>query len=213
MASHILVIFSFLAITCSMAAAGIEPGPLQDFCVADPNSSDCINPKLVKADNFFSGGLHVPGNTSNPSGSAVTSVSVAQIPGLNTLGITLLRFDFAKGGLVTPHTHPRASEIVTVLDGSILVGFVSSFPDNRLFSKVLQTGDVFVFPIGLTHFLSNVGNGTAAAIASLNSQNPGFIPIPSTVFGTNPPIADDVLAKAYQVDKLTIAKLQARFKR
>lgn len=39
MASQILVIVSFLAISCSLAAAGIEPGPLQDFCVADPTSS------------------------------------------------------------------------------------------------------------------------------------------------------------------------------
>lgn len=39
MASQILVIVSFLAISCSLAAAGIEPGPLQDFCVADPSSS------------------------------------------------------------------------------------------------------------------------------------------------------------------------------
>ncbi|KAI5572125.1 hypothetical protein BDE02_11G141600 [Populus trichocarpa] len=211
MASQILVIVSFLAISCSLAAAGIEPGPLQDFCVADPTSSACLDPKLVKPDNFFSGGFHVPGNTSNPSGSSVTSASVAQIPGLNTLGLTLIRFDFAQGGLVTPHIHPRASEILTVLEGSLLVGFVSSFPENRLFSKVLEQGDVFVFPIGLAHFLSNVGNGTAAAVASLNSQNPGFIAIPSNIFGTNPPIGDDVLAKAYNVDKSIVEKLRAQF--
>lgn len=171
----------------------------------------CLDPKLVKPDNFFSGGFHVPGNTSNPSGSSVTSASVAQIPGLNTLGLTLIRFDFAHGGLVTPHIHPRASEILTVLEGSLLVGFVSSSPENRLFSKVLEQGDVFVFPIGLAHFLSNAGNGTAAAIASLNSQNPGFIAIPSNIFGTNPPIGDDVLAKAYNVDKSIVEKLRAQF--
>ncbi|CAL9219526.1 unnamed protein product [Arabidopsis halleri] len=72
------------------------------------------------------------------------------VSSLNTLGVSLTRLDFARGGQNPPHIHPRASEILMVTKGKLLVGFVSSNQDNnRLFSKVLKRGDVFVFPIGL----------------------------------------------------------------
>ncbi|GJY73184.1 putative germin-like protein 2-1 [Tanacetum coccineum] len=66
--------------------------------------------------------------------------------------------------------------------------------------KVLQKGDVFVFPVGLVHFQRNLGHGNAVVIAALSSQNPGAITIANTVFGANPPIPSDILAKAFQVD-------------
>ena len=114
-------------------------------------------------------------------------------------------------GLNPPHTHPRASEILTVLEGSLEVGFVTSNPENRLISKVLQKGDVFVFPQGLIHFQRNVGNGNAVAIAALSSQNPGVITIANAVFGSKPAISSDLLAKAFQVDAKIVARVQSQF--
>ncbi|KAK9268287.1 hypothetical protein L1049_010730 [Liquidambar formosana] len=175
------------------------------------NGHACIDPKLAQADHFSFSGLHIPGNTSNPLGSRVTPVIVAQIPGLNTLGISMARIDYAPWGLIPPHTHPRATEILTVLDGSLYVGFVTSNPNNQLITKVLQKGDVFVFPVGLVHFQRNVGYGNAVSISSLSSQNPGVITVANAVFGSNPPIASDVLAKAFQVRKTVIDGLQAQF--
>ncbi|KAK2969728.1 hypothetical protein RJ640_015872 [Escallonia rubra] len=165
----------------------------------------------VQADDFFFSGLNIMGNTSNPVGSKVTPVTVAQLPGLNTLGISMVRIDYAPWGLNPPHTHPRATEILTVLEGSLQVGFVTSNPENRLISKVLQKGDVFVFPVGLVHFQRNVGYGNAVAIAALSSQNPGVITIANAVFGSNPPIAADLLAKAFQVKTSVVDQLQSKF--
>ena len=84
------------------------------------------------------------------------------------------------------------------------MGFVTSNPENRLITKVLQKGDVFVFPVGLVHFQHNVGKVNAVAIAALSNQNPGVITIANAVFGSKPDIPADVLAKAFQVDKDTI---------
>ncbi|PNX88996.1 germin-like protein subfamily 1 member 7-like, partial [Trifolium pratense] len=81
---------------------------------------------------------------------------------------------------------------------------------NRLFTKVLNKGDVFVFPIGLIHFQLNVGYGNAVAIAALSSQNPGTITIANALFKSNPAISDEVLAKAFQVDKSIIDYLQGQ---
>ncbi|XP_004513533.1 germin-like protein subfamily 1 member 20 [Cicer arietinum] len=205
---------SILALASSVAFAS-DPSPLQDFCVAikDPkdgvfvNGKFCKDPILVNAEDFFK---HVePGNASNPLGSQVTPVTVDQLFGLNTLGISLARIDFAPNGLNPPHIHPRGTEFLIVVEGTLYVGFVTSNQDNnRLFTKVLNKGDVFVFPIGLIHFQLNVGYGNAVAIAGLSSQNPGVITIANALFKSNPPISDEVLTKALQVDKSIVDYLQ-----
>ena len=138
-------------------------------------------------------------------------MNVDKILGLNTLGISLARIDFAPYGLNPPHTHPRATEILVVLEGTLYVGFVTSNTDNRLFTKILNKGDVFVFPVGLIHFQFNVGHTNAVAFSGLSSQNPGLITIADAVFGSNPPINPDVLTKAFQLDKNVVNYLEKIF--
>ncbi|XP_038699284.1 germin-like protein subfamily 1 member 17 [Tripterygium wilfordii] len=219
-ASLILVPFLLLALAASLVSA-FDPSPLQDFCVAidEPNDAVFVNgkfckdPKLVNANDFFKPGLNVPGNVSNRVGSNVTAVSVKELPGLNTLGVALVRIDYAPyGGLNPPHTHPRGTEILVVIEGTLYVGFVTSNADgNRLFAKILNPGDVFVFPIGMIHFQFNIGNTAAVAFAGLSSQNFGVITIADTIFGSDPLINPDVLTKAFQLDKNIVEDLQKKF--
>ncbi|KAF9616144.1 hypothetical protein IFM89_028610, partial [Coptis chinensis] len=217
MGSHILVAFTLLALASFVLAS--DPSPVQDFCVGtnDPtgavfvNGRFCKDPALATADDFYLRGLHLAGNTSNAQGSVVTPANVVQIPGLNTLGISMVRIDFRPFGLNPPHTHPRATEILVVLEGTLFVGFVTSSSGNRLITKTLNQGDVFVFPEGLIHFQKNTGSTRAVAIAGMSSQNSGVIMIPSTVFGSNPPISDDILAQAFQVSTEVVDLLQAPF--
>ncbi|CAA6674429.1 unnamed protein product [Spirodela intermedia] len=204
MASYVFALV--VLVLASTQAFATDPSQLQDFCVADNttnvfvNGVVCKNPALVKADDFFFSGLDKTGNTKNALGSKVTAVNVNNLFGLNTLGISLARVDFAPYGLNPPHTHPRATEVLTLLQGRLYVGF--------LFAKTLNKGDVFVFPQGLIHFQLNIGRENAVAIAALSSQNPGVI---NTVFESNPAINDDVLAKALQVDKKVVDHLQSLF--
>uniref|UniRef100_A0A6N2KR91 Germin-like protein n=1 Tax=Salix viminalis TaxID=40686 RepID=A0A6N2KR91_SALVM len=213
-----VLVFVLLALASSLTFAS-DPSPLQDFCVAINetdgvfvNGKFCKDPKLVSEKDFFFPGLNIPRNTSNAVGSTVTPVNVVQIPGLNTLGISLVRIDYAPyGGLNPPHTHPRATEVLFVMEGTLYVGFVTSNPENRLITKILNPGDVFVFPVGLIHFQLNVGKANAVAFAGLSSQNPGVITIGNAVFGSEPPINPDVLTKAFQVDKSVVNFLQKQF--
>ncbi|MBC2899429.1 hypothetical protein CFC21_112269 [Triticum aestivum] len=109
-------LLAFSALWASRALAS-DPGQLQDFCVADRTSQvfvngfACKDPKTVVVEDFLFSGLHMAGNMSNKQGSAVSAVNVAHIPGLNTLGISLARVDYAPYGQNPPHIHPRASEI------------------------------------------------------------------------------------------------------
>jgi quercetin dioxygenase-like cupin family protein len=193
-----------------MFAFAADADPIQDFCVADATSKITVNGLVcksaadVKVSDFVFHGLNKPGNTNNPTANAVTPVFAAQLPGLNTLGISLARLDFAQGGINVPHTHPRATEVLTVLQGELYVGFVSTA--NQLFATTLYAGDVFVFPKALVHFQLNV------ALSALSSQNPGVQQVARALFGSNPPVSDVVLEKAFGINEKSVQHIRNNFK-
>ncbi|KAM4131837.1 hypothetical protein ACJW30_01G205600 [Castanea mollissima] len=215
---HYLVTVALLALASTLAFA-YDPSPLQDFCVAINNTDSavfvngkfCKDPLLATPEDFFFSGLDIPGNTENQLGTAVTNVDVDNLPGLNTLAVAVSRVDYAPYGVNPPHTHPRATELILVVKGTLLAGFVTSDPDHRFFNKILNPGDVFVFPFGLIHFQINIGKTNAVAFAFFNSQNPGAITIANAIFGSNPPIKPDILTKAFQLDKNVVEYLQKIF--
>lgn len=105
-----------------------------------------------------------------------------------------------------PHYHPRATEVAFVVEGRIYSGFVDS--QNRVFAKVLEKGEVMVFPRGLLHFQMNIGEAAATIIGSFNSQNPGLVRIPSAVFGSA--IKDELLEKVFGLNDKELAKLRKK---
>ncbi|XP_028779411.1 rhicadhesin receptor-like [Neltuma alba] len=196
------------------AAIASDPDPLQDLCVADltsevkVNGFVCKDASAVNASDFFSDILAKPGATNNTFGSLVTGANVQKIPGLNTLGVSLSRIDFAPGGLNPPHTHPRATEMIFVLQGELYVGFITT--SNQLISQKIQKGEIFVFPKGLVHFQKNYGREAASVIAAFNSQFPGTQSIPLTLFAATPPVPDHVLTQAFQVGTKEVEKIKSR---
>ncbi|KAJ1278037.1 hypothetical protein BS78_04G049300 [Paspalum vaginatum] len=213
-----LVVLALLVAAAAVAsplALAYDPSPLQDFCVADAasgvlvNGVACKDPARVCAADFSHSGLQNAGDTANAFGSKVTLVDVKALPGLNTLGVSMARLDLAPGGLNPPHTHPRATEVLTVVEGEMHVGFVAT--DGTLFARVLREGDVFVFPKGLVHFEFNSGARPAFGIAGLSSQNPGLVRVADSLFGASPAISDQVLAKAFRIDAATVQRIKQQF--
>ncbi|KAJ4770446.1 Germin-like protein 1-1 [Rhynchospora pubera] len=202
----------FLSLFATAVLAG-DPDMLQDVCVADLNSSVKVNGFPCKADitadDFYFKGLANPGATNNTMGSVVTGANVEKVPGLNTLGVSLSRIDYAPGGLNPPHTHPRATEMIFVLEGELEVGFITT--SNKLFTKNITKGDIFVFPRGLVHFQKNNGVEPAAVIAAFNSQLPGTQSLAVTLFGSTPEVPESVLTKAFQVGTKEVDKIKSRF--
>ncbi|KAL0384701.1 UNVERIFIED_CONTAM: Germin-like protein 5-1 [Sesamum radiatum] len=208
----VAVMMMVVITTLSGVSAG-DPDMLQDLCVADLASAVKVNgfpcKSNVTADDFFFAGLANPGATNNTLGSLVTGANVQRIPGLNTLGVSLSRIDYAPGGLNPPHTHPRATEVVFVLEGVLDVGFITTA--NVLISKTIKQGEVFVFPRGLVHFQKNNGRSPAAVIAAFNSQLPGTQSLAVTLFGATPPVPDNVLTKAFQIGTKEVEKIKSKF--
>jgi hypothetical protein len=123
-----------------------DPDPLQDFCVADLSASTSVNgfpcklASKVTSSDFFFDGLSKEGDTTNIFDLNVTVGNVLAFPGLNTLGMSMNRVDFAIGGVNPPHSHPRATETGLIISGQVLVGFVTT--GNVFFSKVLTAGQI-----------------------------------------------------------------------
>ena len=145
----------------------------------------------------------------------VTLASVATFPGLNTQGLSIARIDFPpNGGLNQPHVHPRASEVLFLVQGTLTVGFVSTAPNNTLFQATLYPGDLFVFPRGLVHFQINLDkNIPALAIAALNSQNPGLSQLAVALFAANPPLPGMVLQNTFGIEQSEVDALAASVKK
>ncbi|KAI9099038.1 hypothetical protein K1719_024805 [Acacia pycnantha] len=186
-------------------AFAYDPDLLQDICVALPSSGvkvngyACKDEANVTVDDFFFSGLVKPSVIldNNTAGAAVKLATVDQFPGLNTLGISMARADYRVGGFTAPHTHPRATEIVFVLEGELQVGFIIT--NNKHFTRTLKKGEVIVFPKGSLHYLKNIGNTPASHVVAFNSQNPGALFIEPALFSATPSVPDDVLAQTFQI--------------
>ncbi|KAF6999035.1 hypothetical protein CFC21_015110 [Triticum aestivum] len=195
--SFLILPFSSLALT-------------QDFCVADlacpdtPAGYPCK--PGVGAGDFYYHGLAAAGNTNNLIKAAVTPAFVGQFPGVNGLGISAARLDIAVGGVVPLHTHPAASELLFVTEGTILAGFISS-SSNTVYTKTLYKGDIMVFPQGLLHYQYNGGSSPAVALVAFSGPNPGLQITDYALFANNLPSA--VVETVTFLDDAQVKKLKS----
>ncbi|XP_002978995.2 germin-like protein subfamily T member 2 [Selaginella moellendorffii] len=192
-----------------------DPDPLQDFCIGDLNivpginGFPCTNSSTVTVDDFIYSGIVNSSNTTNINRSGAIFGTVLRFPGLNTLGLSIARLDFLPEGIIPPHTHPRASEMVYVEEGTVYAAIVTA--DNRLFARVMNRGEVMVIPRGLIHWQMNVGRTNAKIIATLNSQLPGIQFIARSMFGSRPEVPDEVLEKTFFLDERSIDQVRSNF--
>ncbi|XP_026451938.1 uncharacterized protein LOC113352320 [Papaver somniferum] len=154
-------------------------------------------------------GLVNEANTDNPFGVRIRPGDVTSFPALNTLDLTIDVLDLAPGANVPVHTHPRGSEANLVIKGKVLFGFITT--NNVLYSKVLNAGELSIIPIGLVHFVRNVGPEKAVVVAVFNSQSPRASVIPFNLFGSKAAIPNDLLAKNFLVDENVIASIKSKF--
>ncbi|XP_021647439.2 auxin-binding protein ABP19a [Hevea brasiliensis] len=200
---YIFVIFSVLSSSSSYAA-------VNDFCVADLSGPDgpagysCKKPDTVSVNDFVYSGLGSPGNISKLIKAAVTPAFVDQFPGVNGLGISLARLDLAVGGVIPMHTHPGASEVLIVVQGSICAGFITSA--NVVYFKSLRKGDIMVFPQGLLHFQINAGGTPALAFVSFSSARPGLQILDFALFANDLP--SEIIEMVTFLDDAQVKKLK-----
>ncbi|KAL1802145.1 hypothetical protein ACET3Z_030792 [Daucus carota] len=193
--------------TCAIveiALAG-DPDILTDFIVPSNLTSGGGNTTIDG--NFFTfTGFRVLVGGQVPPTFKVFKAGMLEFPALNGQSVSYAALQFPPGTTNPPHTHPRASELIFILDGTLEVGFIDT--TNKLYTQTLQTGDLFVFPKGLVHFQFNAdAKKPVLAISAFGSCNAGTVSIPSTVFATG--IDDNILALSFKTDVATIQKIKA----
>ena len=72
----------------------------------------------------------------------------------------------------TPHTHPRANEILYLVSGQMQAGFIEE-NGARFVNNTLTPGQGTLFPQGSIHYQFNTGCEPALFVAALNDEDPG----------------------------------------
>nr|XP_033513062.1 germin-like protein 9-3 isoform X2 [Nicotiana tomentosiformis] len=87
-------------------------------------------------------------------------------------GLAVLQFSGT--GVNPPHTHPRAAELLFMVQRNLQVGLRDS--TNKVYTRTLQFGDLFLFPKGLVHYQYNCDwNKSAIAVSATGSANAGTV--------------------------------------
>uniref|UniRef100_A0A7N0RFQ6 Germin-like protein n=1 Tax=Kalanchoe fedtschenkoi TaxID=63787 RepID=A0A7N0RFQ6_KALFE len=190
-----------LAVVVFAAAAIVHADPdiLTDF-VLPPGSNG------VNATFFTYSGFRGAFSDPEPPTFKATKAFLTEFPALNGQSVGLALLQFPVGAVNPPHTHPRSAELLFVVEGSLEVGFVDT--TNKLYTQLLQLGDLFIFPKGLVHFQYNAdANVPAVAVSAFGSAAAGTVSLPGTLFNTS--IDDTILAMSFKSDIATIQKLKA----
>eukprot|EP00752_Nemacystus_decipiens_P001668 g1620.t1 len=140
--------------------------------------------------------------------------NVNHIPALEGHGVSMVLFNLEPCGINLPHVHPRATEMLYVIQGEKLrVAFVEENDGDGAVVNDLSQGDVTFFPQGLIHYQQNLGCEPAAYLSALNSEDPGvvtiatrFFELPTEAIQTSFSfVAAGLLAAAAQADDYTPA--------
>jgi len=203
----IFVAVGCVAVSNAASLRSMEPegeGPIEGY----PQGGVPILPEHldfadgVKTSDFV---FDVTARTPNQGGGGTVQARESpNTPALQGQGIALSLFTIEEGAQNLIHYHPRATELLYVIKGTIEVAFT----DTRgvLHANTVKAGQATVFPRALLHFQRNIGKGTSQYISMLNSENPGVMSFPR-VFATLP---SDILAQALRTPEKEIKELQAR---
>ncbi|CAK9860167.1 unnamed protein product [Sphagnum jensenii] len=155
-------------------------------CIGMPvNASDpdpvVDNPANVKSFTLHNVFRHA--NVTTGPGGVRAALSTSNFPASIGQGITVVRFELLPCGVNVPHTHPRASELVSLISGGPMqVGFIDTAGEAHF--DILYPGDATLFPRALLHFEINLGTKTASFVSALNSENPGTLIAGASLFRT-----------------------------
>jgi len=148
----------------------------------------------------FTSGL----GTTMSAGGNLTVANVANFPALFANGLAMAIGQMGPCGLNTPHTHPRATEIVYLVSGVMEAGFIEE-NGARFVKNTLTKGQGTLFPQGSIHYQMNTGCDPVLFVAALNDEDPGTSQIAQRFFGLPPNVTQATLGDIglQEVDDLT----------
>jgi len=121
------------------------------------------------------------GTTMNAGGN-LTVATIANFPALFANGMAMAVGQLAPCGMNSPHTHPRATEFLFLVNGEMDAGFIEE-NGARFVVNTLSQGQGTIFPKGSIHYQINLGCDPITFIAALNDEDPGVNQVAQRFFG------------------------------
>jgi len=133
---------------------------------------------------------------SKGAGGKITTANAADFPAVIGNGMAMSVGTMKPCGMNTPHTHPRATEFLYVVNGTGLeVGFIEE-NGARYVSNTVLPGQASIFPKGSVHFQQNLGCEPLTFVAALNNVDPGVLSAAQRYFGLPPDVVGASLGDA-----------------
>ncbi|KAF2034798.1 RmlC-like cupin [Setomelanomma holmii] len=148
------------------------------------------------------------GATTNPGakGGATKSADIESFPILTGFDISTTLGFLEPCGINIPHVHPRATEFLTLVEGSdlkfgyILENGLVKAGSNREIAGYLNKFEGTVFPQGSIHFQFNDSCEKATFVATLDSNNPGTSQVAQGFYSLNAGVVNATLGFPKQID-------------
>ncbi|CEL94495.1 unnamed protein product [Vitrella brassicaformis CCMP3155] len=138
----------------------------------------------------------------NGEGGGIRGATPVQWPALSGHGFSQTVTDIAPCSINTPHLHPRATEMLYITKGRLIVGFAEE-NGGRIVTNDIKEGNSAFFPHTLIHWQFNPTCEPAQFVGTLNSDDGGVHTIAQALFG----LPNDVLATALNVDEYDVTLL------
>ncbi|KAF2746923.1 RmlC-like cupin, partial [Sporormia fimetaria CBS 119925] len=142
----------------------------------------------------------------NAKGGRALAANIDTFPLLTDLGISTTVAFLSPCGLNTPHVHPRATEFLTLVSGSLTFGSIleNGLVDPGQPAEIrgrLQPFQGTAFPVGSIHYQFNPSCDTEAVfVASLNNEDPGTNQVAQGFLGLDGGVVNATLGFPKTVD-------------
>ncbi|KAJ3147044.1 hypothetical protein HDU89_005852 [Geranomyces variabilis] len=210
---------STLLATAACVAASPAPAPAPAPATSPSPSSPLSSPKHPRRMNAqtevermsgFKSKDYVLDLFDNPKGEEVgkggklSRMNLKSLPALDRQNIALTLILLEPCGANLPHTHPRASEALYIINGEkVLVGVIEE-NGSKVILNNLDTGKATFVPQGALHFEQNLTCEPAVLIAANPSEDPGTLTIASEFWM----LPDGTLEASLGVDEREVRKIR-----
>ncbi len=143
-----------------------------------------------------------PSVTLGPGGTTRLAI-LDTFPALESGGISMLLTNLDPCAINLPHVHPRATELLFVLKGSMKTTFVEE-NGGRTIVNVVNASQTTVFPRGLIHEEHNIDCEPAAFISAFSNEDPGAQFVANSLFT----IPQEAISASLNVENFTIDSLR-----
>jgi len=175
---------SALALSTSLVAEAAVADTVAALRAA-PNVVEQV--KLLKDEDFVFDFLTASAGVTTGAGGRAVGATVANFPALVGQGVAMTVGFLDACAMNTPHTHPRATEILYAVNGTLSTGTIGENGSRFVFNTV-ETGQATVFPQGSVHFQVNEGCEPMTFVSAFNFEDPGTLSIAQRYFGLTPSV-------------------------